>query len=138
MLNKFVLLFVLTVSVSLGATEGLKPPVPNMQEMNQHRGNCKVPEFLVNIPPMMENDYITCVNDRFSPSKTLVEVVLKQQVSKDAKFVSIEPAPRFFTRVYKVIYKVGNDTKAMICNDKMTYCLDDKPIVSRERKRSSQ
>lgn len=108
-------------------------PMPSMEGMNQHRGNCKVPEFLVNIPPMMQGDYVNCVNDRFKPSKALVEVVLKQQVSKDAEFVKIEPAPRFYTRVYKITYKTGGKEKAMICNDKMSYCLDDKPIVSRER-----
>jgi hypothetical protein len=104
-----------------------------MGMMNQHRGNCKVPEFLVNIPPMMQDDYVSCINERFRPSKTLVEVVLKQQVSKDAELIKIEPAPRFYTRVFKVTYKIGKTQKAMICNDKMTYCLDDKPIVSRER-----
>jgi len=82
---------------------------------------------------MMENDYTDCVNTRFKPSKALVEVVLRQQVDKKAEFVSIEPAPRFYTRVFKVTYKIDGKKKAMICNDKMTYCLDDKPIVSRER-----
>jgi hypothetical protein len=110
-----------------------KPPTPSMDKMGQPRGNCKVPEFLVNIPPQMENDYTTCVNDRFEPSKTLVEVVLKQQVDKKAELIKIEPAPRFYTRVYKISYKIGSKKGAMICNDKMTYCLDDKPIVSRER-----
>ena len=82
---------------------------------------------------MMQDDYTECVNKRYQPSKALVEVVLKQQVSKEAQFVKIEPAPRFYTRVYKITYKIGKETKAMICNDKMTYCFDDKPIVSRER-----
>jgi hypothetical protein len=131
MLKKLVLLA--AVVVAIFADTKPKPPMPTAESMNQHRGNCKVPEFLVNIPPMMESDYVECVNDRFKPSKALAEVVLKQQVSKEAAFVSIEPAPRFYTKVYKVTYKIGNKTKAMICNDRMTYCLDDKPIVSRER-----
>ncbi len=82
---------------------------------------------------MMQKDYTQCVNDRYKPSKMLVEVVLKQQVSKKAEFVKVEPAPRFYTRVYKVTYKIDGKEKAMICNDKMSYCFDDKPIVSRER-----
>lgn len=131
MLKKLVLLIVFILIAH--ADTRPKPPVPSPDGMNQHRGNCKVPEFLVNIPPQMENDYTSCVNDRFRPSKTLVEVVLKQQVNKEAEFIKIEPAPRFYTRVYKITYKVGGEKKAMICNDKMTYCLDDKPIASRER-----
>jgi hypothetical protein len=130
MLKKLVIL--LTVASFVFADTRPKPPVPT-QPVNQHRGNCKVPEFLVNIPPMMENDYTSCVNDRYKPSKTLVSVVLKQQIDKNAELVKIEPAPRFYTRVYKITYKIGSKTKAMICNDKMTYCLDDKPIASRER-----
>jgi len=122
----------------LNATEGLKPPVPTASDINKDRGKCKVPEFLVQIPPMMEEDYRNCVNDRFAPSKTLIEVVLRQQVDKDAEFVKVEPAPRFFSRVYKITYKLGGKEEAMICNDLMTYCVKDKPIVSRERKRSSQ
>jgi len=134
MLKKLVLLMTVALTATVwGDDVRPKPPVPNMDQMNQHRGNCKVPEFLVNIPPMMENDYTACVNDRFKPSKTLIEVVLKQQISKKAEFIRIDPAPRFYTRVYKVTYRIGEQTKAMICNDKMTYCLDDKPIVSRER-----
>jgi len=134
MFNKLVMFIVIAFSITTTwGSERPKPPVPNSQEINQYRGNCKVPEFLVNIPPMMENDYTQCVNDRFKPSKALVEVVLKQQVSKKAEFVKIEPAPRFYTKVYKVTYKIDGTEKAMICNDKMTYCLDDKPIVSRER-----
>jgi hypothetical protein len=133
MYKRLVLLMMAVFAVSAWGDTRPKPPVPNMQEMNQYKGNCKVPEFLVNIPPMMENDYTECVNDRNKPSKALVDVVLKQQVDQKAEFVSIVPAPRFYTRVYKVTYKIGGKTKAMICNDKMTYCLDDKPIVSRER-----
>jgi hypothetical protein len=132
MLKKMVLLTTVVLTTLLFAEDRPKPPVPSM-EMSQPRGNCKVPEFLVNIPPMMQKDYTQCVNDRYKPSKTLIEVVLKQQVSKDAEFVKVEPAPRFYTRVYKVTYKIGSKTKAMICNDKMSYCFDDKPIVSRER-----
>jgi len=123
---------VLMVNTAYGDTRP-KPPVPTADSLNQRRGDCKVPEFLVNIPPMMQDDYTECVNKRYQPSKALVEVVLKQQVSKEAQFVKIEPAPRFYTRVYKITYKIGKETKAMICNDKMTYCFDDKPIVSRER-----
>jgi len=133
MLKKMVLLTTVILATLLFADSRPQPPVPSMETMNQHRGNCKVPEFLVNIPPMMQNDYMQCVNDRYTPSKMLIEVVLKQQVSKEAEFVKVEPAPRFYTRVYKVTYKIGNKTNAMICNDQMTYCLDDKPIVSRER-----
>jgi len=133
MLKKLVLFTAFILLTNMLADTRPKPPVPTMEQMNQHRGNCKVPEFLVNIPPMMQNDYIECVNERFRPSKTLIEVVLKQQVNKDAEFIKVEPAPRFYTRVYKITYKVGGKEQAMICNDKMTYCLDDKPIVSRER-----
>jgi hypothetical protein len=133
MLKKMVLLTTVALATLLIADSRPKPPVPDMGAMNQHRGNCKVPEFLVNIPPMMQDDYTSCVNGRFKPSKTLIEVVLKQQVSKNAEFVKVEPAPRFYTRVYKVTYKLDGKEKAMICNDKMTYCLDDKPIVSRKR-----
>jgi hypothetical protein len=132
-MRKLVLVLALAILSNMSADVRPKPPAPTMGMDNQHRGNCKVPEFLVNIPPMMEKDYTECVNDRYKPSKTLVEVVLKQQVSKAAEFVKIEPAPRFFTRVYKVTYTLDGKTKAMICNDKMTYCLDDQPIVSRER-----
>jgi len=131
MLKKLVLLITLVFSMSADVRP--KAPVPTMESMNQHRGNCKVPEFLVNIPPMMQDDYVECVNSRYKPSKMLAQVVLKQQVNKSAEVISIEPAPRFYTRVYKVTYKIGEKTKAMICNDRMTYCLDDKPIVSRER-----
>lgn len=130
MLKKLVMLSVVA-GIAFADTRP-KPPVPT-QDLNQPRGNCKVPEFLVNIPVQMEDDYTSCVNDRYKPSKALVEVILKQQIDKKAEFVNIEPAPRFFTRVYKITYKVGGKTKAMICNDKMTYCLDDKPIASRER-----
>jgi len=133
MLKKLVIVMTMVSATSLLADVRPTPPVPTMEGMNQHKGNCKVPEFLVNIPPMMQEDYTECVNERFKPSKTLVEVVLKQQVSKEAEFVKIEPAPRFYTRVYKVTYKIGGKEKAMICNDRMTYCFDDKPIVSRER-----
>jgi len=133
MLKKMVLLMTVVLTTLLFADSRPKPPVPSMDMMNQQRGNCKVPEFLVNIPPMMQDDYVTCVNDRYKPSKTLIEVALKQQVSKDAEFVKVEPAPRFYTRVYKITYKLGGKEKAMICNDKISYCLDDKPIVSRER-----
>lgn len=129
------LVLILTLALVSGILADTRPnvPTPTMGQANQQRGNCKVPEFLVNIPPMMQNDYTECVNSRYEPSRTLVEVVLKQQVSEKAEFVKIEVAPRFYTRVYKVTYKIGNETKAMICNDSMTYCLDDKPIVSRER-----
>jgi len=133
MLKNMVFVTTIVLVTLLSADVRPKPPVPNMQEMNQHKGNCKVPEFLVNIPPMMEGDYTQCVNDRYKPSKTLINVVLKQQVSKKAELIKVEPAPRFYTRVYKISYKIGSKVKAMICNDKMTYCLDDKPIVSRER-----
>lgn len=115
------------------SNDAKRPPIPTMSDMNQHQGNCKVPEFLVNIPGVMEQDYTSCVNDRFKPSDMLAKVVLSQQVDKSAKLVSIVPAPRFYTRVYKVTYMVGSKKKAMICNDKMTYCMEDKPIVSRER-----
>ena len=110
-----------------------KPPVPTMGDINQRQAGCKVPEFLVSIPPMMEKDYVECVNRRFRPSDMLAKVVLREQVSKKAEFVGIEPAPRFHTRVFKVTYKLDGKVKAMICNDRMTYCLDDKPIVSKER-----
>lgn len=126
------MLIVATMALA-SSNEAKRPPVPTMGDMNQHKGDCKVPEFLVNIPPVMEQDYTSCVNDRFKPSDMLAKVVLSQQVDKSAKLVSIEPAPRFYTRVYKVTYKVGGKKKAMICNDKMTYCTEDKPIVSRER-----
>lgn len=132
MLIRLVLSSCLLISVLYG-TESLKPPVPTMSDMNKYRGKCKVPEFLVQIPPMMENDYKACVNDRFTPSKTLIEVVLRQQVSKEAEFIKVEPAPFFYSRVYKITYKIDGKEKAMICNDKMTYCLDDKPIVTRKR-----
>jgi len=108
-------------------------PTPALGDMSHRKAGCKVPEFLVSIPPMMEKDYVECVNRKHEPSEMLAKVVLKQQVSKKAEFVSIEPAPHFYTRVFKVTYKIGGETKAMICNDLMTYCLDDKPIVSRER-----
>jgi len=105
-----------------------KPPTPTMGDMNHRQAGCKVPEFLVSIPPMMEKDYVECVNTKTRPSD-----MLKQQISEEAELISVEPAPRFYTRVYKVTYKLKGKTEAMICNDKMTYCLDDKPIVSRER-----
>jgi len=133
MLKNLVIFVTIMMVSSAFADTRPKPPAPSMKEMNQHRGNCKVPEFLVNIPPVMENDYTTCINDRFMPTKALIEVVLKQQVSKKAEFVKVEPAAKFYTKVYKVTYKIGAKEKSMICNDKMTYCLQDKPIVSRER-----
>ena len=110
-----------------------KPPVPTMGDINQRNAGCKVPEFLVSIPPMMEKDYVECVNRRFRPSDMLAKVVIKQQISEKAEFVGIEPAPRFHTRVFKVTYKLDGKVKAMICNDRMTYCLNDNPIVSKER-----
>ena len=130
------LVFILSATVFLAAAVNEtrpKPPTPTIGDIDHRKAGCKVPEFLVSIPPMMEKDYVECVNTRSRPSAMLAKVVLSQQVSKDAEFVSIEPAPRFYTRVYKVTYKLKGKMKAMICNEKMSYCLEDKPIVSRER-----
>lgn len=132
MLKKLALLATMFIAGNLLADSKPTPPVLSADALGK-KNECRVPEFLINIPPQMEDDYTSCVNDKFKPSKALVEVVLKQQVDKDAVVVSIEPAPRFYTRVYKIVYKVGKKEKSMICNDKMTYCLNDKPIASRER-----
>ena len=132
MLRKSVLITMMIGSVLL-ADSRPNMPTPNLGDMNNRKAGCKVPEFLVSIPPMMEKDYIECVNRKFQPSKTLAQVVLKQQVNEKAELVSIEPAPRFYTRVFKITYKIGNKTEAMICNDMLTYCLSDKPIVSKMR-----
>lgn len=134
MVKQAVGIFFLTAVLSAAVTESRpKPPTPTIGDQQHRKAGCKVPEFLVSIPPLMEQDYVECVNKRSRPSDMLVKVVLKQQVSKKAELVSIEPAPRFHTRVFKVTYTVDGEKRAMICNDKMTYCLDDKPIVSRER-----
>lgn len=132
MVKKLVLLTTLVFFGNLFAETKTTPPALGTDSLGQ-KNECKVPEFLVNIPPQMEDDYTSCVNDRYKPSKALVDVVLKQQVNKDAVIVSIQPAPRFYTRVYKIVYKVGKKEKSIICNDKMTYCVEDKPIASRER-----
>jgi hypothetical protein len=133
MLKQSVFILLAVSLLSAAVTETRKPPTPTMKDLNHRKAGCKVPEFLVSVPPMMEKDYVECVNTRSRPSDMLAKAVLRRYVSEEAVFVGIEPAPRFYTRVFKVTYKIGGDTKAMICNEKMTYCLDDKPIVSRER-----
>jgi hypothetical protein len=82
MLKRLVIFTALVLTTNTFADTRPSVPSPSMGKMNQHRGNCKVPEFLVNIPPMMQNDYVNCINERFRPSETLVDVVLKQHVSK--------------------------------------------------------
>jgi len=130
-MKKILVFLIVFAGFLFGATQSR--PTPPAPSIGGNANSCKVPEFLVNIPPVMEDDYTTCVNNRFKPSKALIEVVLKQQVSKKAEFIKIEPAPRFYTKVYKVTYKIGSSVESMICNEKMTYCLKDKPIVSRKR-----
>jgi len=104
----------------------------------KERNQCAVPEFLVNIPPMMEKDYVECINKRFWPSKKLAETVLKQKVDKRAELVRIYPALKFHSRVYEITYKIGKEQKSMVCNHQLTYCLPNNPIVDRELTRSSK
>lgn len=111
-----------------------RPPVPSLGgDQGAKQFPCKVPEFLVQLPPQMEGDYKECINKRFEPTKTLVEVVLKQQVSKKAVLIDFHPSEHFFTKVYKVNYKIDDVTSAMLCNETMTYCVADKPIVNKKR-----
>jgi hypothetical protein len=108
------------------------PPVPQPSVVSAKSAfTCKVPEFLVNLPPQMEGDYKECVNNKNMPTQMKAKVVLREYVSKKAQFISIEPHDNFFTRVYKVNYKIDDIQVAMLCNESLTYCVSDKPIVKK-------
>jgi hypothetical protein len=133
---------ILSGAVFMFAAADARPTPPTIESgqllSQKERNKCAVPEFLVNIPPVMEKDYIECVNKRSWPSKKLVETVLKQKVDSKAELVSIYPAMKFHSRVYEIKYRVGKEDKSMVCNHTVTYCVPNNPIVDRELTRSSK
>lgn len=112
-----------------------RPPVPGVpkgapqSETNAALSQCKVPPWLAILPPDMEPDYRDCVNNVFRPTDMKALTVLKQQIGKSAELVAIDEVPQFFSRVYRVRYTLDGKERAMICNDKMTYCVPDAPVV---------
>ena len=122
--------------ISLFANTRPSVPMPDIGkiENDPHRNfKCKVPEFLVNLHPLIEKDYKECINNRNWPSTKLAQTVLKQQIDKRAKLGRIEVAKEFYSRVYRVEYIIGNKRKWLICNEKLTYCLKDEPVATRKR-----
>lgn len=124
-----------SVSILFAAADE-RPALPNVSpDAMKVKSNfkCKVPDWLVHLPPAVEVDYKECANTRSQPTDKLAETVLKQQVSKKAKLLKVEPALEFYSRVYRVSYKIEGKKHTMLCNDSMEYCTAEAPLVTRKR-----
>jgi len=128
---RMILGILIGVITLFGATRPAVPVVPPNQTYDYQ---CKVPDWLVSLPPVLEKDYKECLNERNKPSAKKVETVLKQMVSKEAEFVSIDIADAFYARVYRVVYTIGQSKKNIICNESLSYCLEDNPVVNTIRR----
>jgi hypothetical protein len=126
-------LLAMTTCVLLVASADTRPQPPMLNGVGDIKVNkvpCAVPEFLVTLPPMIEKDFKACVNGRNRPSDKLAETVLKQEVDKRAELNSVQVAPEFFSRVYRIRYSIEKKGGSLICNESMTYCLKEiKPII---------
>ena len=128
----------LLIVISLQAGEKAKsfddlpPALPD--NMKSTPSSCKVPPFLVHLPPGMQEDYKSCVNDTFKPTKLKAQSFLKYEFNKNAEFVSLEAASEFYTRVYRLKYKLNGKVQALICNEKINYCLKDEPVGKKHKK----
>jgi len=129
-MKNLVLLF-LVLALPLFSSTRPAMPMPSESVDIDKRYKCKVPDFLWQLPPMMESDYKECVNNKFMPSRKLAELVLKQNVNRKAELIDIKIVKEFYSRVYRISYKLDNTLHNMICNDGLSYCLEDRPIAKR-------
>jgi len=113
-----------------------RPPVPTGPSLNGEKKailkSCKVPEWLIILPPQVEADYKDCVNRFYQPTEMLAATRLKLHVDKKAELVSLKPAEGFF-RAYRMEYAIGGKKAALLCNEDLTYCVADKPAFQVKR-----
>ena len=105
--------------------DDLPPALPSVVKTKK---TCKVPPWLVHLPPGMEQDYKDCVNDTFRPTKRKAQHFLKYEFNKNAVFASLHVSKEFHTRVYRIRYTLDGKSAALLCNEKIDYCVKDQPI----------
>ena len=120
-----------------GLAEDKRPAVPQVGDGSPKQRIdeiCKIPPWLAVLPPGVEPDYRECVNKLNHPSSKLAETMVKEFISREAKLVKVEPALEFFARVYRVQYMLGGKKTTLLCDEKITYCVPDKPVIKRNIK----
>ena len=112
-----------------------RPPVPGAPVLDSGQKailkSCKVPEWLIILPPPVEKDYADCVNRFYQPSNELAITRLKLHVDKKAELVSLKPAAGFL-RAYEIEYSVEGKKKSLLCNEDLSYCVANEPVFQKK------
>jgi hypothetical protein len=129
---------------SFALVAGELPPIPSIGFKEQKAKairECKVPPQIAILPPQIDKDYRSCVNNYYVPDPRNVEALVKKVAGKDAKFISTKPAEGF-VRAYKIAYEVEESsgffsksvkkiTKILLCDDSLNNCYKVQDLVSK-------
>jgi hypothetical protein len=124
---------IFTSSLALCARE--LPPIPSIGYKEQKAKairECKVPPQIAILPPQIDKDYRTCVNNYYVPDPRNVEALVKKVAGKNSKYISTKPAEGF-VRAYEITYEVEEEggffskttkktTKILLCDDSLNNC----------------
>lgn len=115
-------------------------PVPSpvgMHNKTKALRTCKVPVELAILPPAIDVDYKSCVNNYYMPVKQIAakKLVKNGFVGKKDKLLSVKIA-QGFVRAYLFEYKGAKTRKTLLCEENMNSCyVVSKHLLHKERKK---